>query len=152
MAVCTFFGHRQCPDIIKQHLRMVLLELIDRGVDLFYVGNQGQFDAMVRHVLRELSQQYPNIRYAVVLAYLPTGREQADDTMFPEGLETVHPRYAISRRNEWMLREADFVVAYVTHGWGGAAQYVKRAKGKVVINLGDDEFQNKNTSATGRRC
>ena len=47
MAVCTFFGHRECPDTIKPKLREVLVDLIENhGVDMFYVGNQGQFDAI----------------------------------------------------------------------------------------------------------
>jgi hypothetical protein len=59
------------------------------------------------------------------------------DTMLPEGIESVHPRYAISWRNNWMLQHSEYVVAYVTHSWGGAAQYAKRAKTskKRVINL-----------------
>ena len=70
MAVCTFFGHRDCPETIKPYLREVLTHLIiNQEVDTFYVGNQGQFDGIVRSVLRELEQVYPEIHYAVVLAY-----------------------------------------------------------------------------------
>lgn len=48
MAVCTFFGHRDCPDSLRPRLRKILVELIEqRRVDLFYVGNQGGFDQMV---------------------------------------------------------------------------------------------------------
>ena len=39
-----------------------------------------------------------------------------EDTMFPEGLELVHPRYAIERRNGWMLKRSDYFVTYVHHG------------------------------------
>ena len=142
MAACTFFGHRECPDTIKPKLREVLVDLIENhGVDMFYVGNQGQFDAIVRSTLRELQKEYPQMGYAVVLAYMP--REQNDyddysDTMLPEGIESVHPRYAISLRNDWLLSKADYVVTYITHSWGGAAQYAAKAKkqGKTVINLG----------------
>lgn len=78
--------------------------------------------------------------YAVVLAYVPSeGFDPSDtsDTMLPEGIELVHPRYAISWRNNWMLQQSDFVVAYVAHSWGGAAQYVQKAirSGKTFINL-----------------
>lgn len=108
---------------------------------MFYVGNQGQFDASVRGVLRELKNEHPQIDYAVVLAYMPGKQLEYDDysdTMFPEEIESVHPRYAISWRNNWMLRQSDYVVTYITHTWGGAAQYAEKAKrsGKVVINLG----------------
>ena len=81
---------------------------------MFYVGNQGQFDTIVRGVLRELKKEYPQINYAVVLAYIPGKQNEYDDsdTMLPEGIESVHPRYAISWRNNWMLRQSDYVVTY----------------------------------------
>ena len=141
MAICTFFGHRECPDSIKARLREVLVELVtNHEVDMFYVGNQGRFDAIVRSVLREVKKEYPQIIYAVVLAYMPgehTEYEDYSDTMLPEGIESVHPRYAISWRNNWMLRQSDYVVSYITHSWGGAAQFAKKAEGqrKTVINL-----------------
>lgn len=141
--VCTFFGHRECPDSVKPVLRDTVVELItNRGVDLFYVGNQGRFDTIVRSVLREMKEEYPHIEYAVVLAYMPGNRreyEDYSDTMVPEGIESIHPRYAISWRNRWMLEQADYVVAYITHTWGGAYRhYLKaRRKSKQVINLGE---------------
>lgn len=141
MKACTFFGHRDCPETIKPRLREVLIDLItNNGVDTFYVGNQGQFDGIVRCVLRELEKEYPKIHYAVVLAYLPGKTNENDDfsdTIFPEGIEAVHPRYAIEWRNRWMLQRADFVVTYIAHPWGGAAKFVEKAKreGKTVINL-----------------
>ncbi len=141
MAVCTFFGHRDCPDSIKPALQSQIEDLIiHHDVDLFYVGNQGQFDALARHVLKELTKKYPHINYAVVLAYMPregTDPEYYEDTMLPEGVEKVPPRFAISWRNNWLLSQSDYIVAYVTHSWGGAAQYAAKARkqGKSVINL-----------------
>lgn len=141
MPACTFFGHRDCPEMIKPKLREVLIDLINNhGVDMFYVGHQGQFDAIVRSTLRELKKEYPQINYVVVLAYMPSKKnenEDYSDTLLPEGIELVHPRYAISWRNNWMLRQSDYVVTYITHSWGGAAQFAARAValGKQVISL-----------------
>ena len=141
MPVCTFFGHRDCPETIKPQLREVLVDLItNQSVDMFYVGNQGRFDALVRSVLRELQKAYPQINYAVVLAYIPREKAESDDysdTMLPEGIEAVHPRFAISWRNNWMLKQSDYVVSYITHDWGGAAQFAKKAmsQGKTLINV-----------------
>ena len=141
MPSCTFFGHRECPDSVKPILQEVLVDLIDNHrVDMFYVGNQGQFDAMVRSTLRELRKVYPQTDYAVVLAYMPGKRNEYDDysdTMLPEGIETVHPHYAISWRNNWMLRQSDYVVTYITRSWGGAAQFANKAirQAKNVINI-----------------
>lgn len=107
---------------------------------MFYVGNHGQYDAIVRSMLRELKKEYPQINYAVVLAYMPGKQSEHDDdsdTMLPHGIECVHPRYAISWRNSWMLKQSDCVVTYITHSWGGAARYASKAEkqGKMVLEL-----------------
>lgn len=143
MAVCTFFGHRDCPSSIRVNLRETLVYLIKhKNVDLFYVGNQGAFDTMVRTVLRELVSEYPHICYAVVLAYLPQRQSTFDahcnsDTILPEGIELIHKRFAVHWRNKWMLRQSDYVVTYITHSWGGAAQFVEMAarQKKQIISL-----------------
>ena len=143
MSACTFFGHRDCPSSIEPKLREVLIDLIENhAVDVFYVGQQGAFDRIVRSVLKELASIYPHIRYAVVLERLPLKRDEFDsrdysDTMLPEGIEIVHPRFAISWRNKWMLDQSDYVVTYITHSWGGAAQFAEMAERqeKLIINL-----------------
>ena len=143
MATCTFFGHRDCPESIKPRLREALVDLItNQSVDMFYVGHQGQFDAMVRSTLRELKREYLQIDYAVVLAYMPgkkTEYNDYSDTMLPEGIESVHPRYAISWRNKWMLQHSDYVIIYITHPWGGAAQYASKARkqAKHIVNISE---------------
>lgn len=141
MAVCTFFGHRECYGLEEAILRQAIADLIEQGVDTFYVGNQGQFDALVRIVLRQLQKDYPHIRYSVVLAYLPVEKreyEDMSDTMYPEGLETGPLKFAIDRRNQWMLNRADFVICYIRRTWGGAYKFARTAKlrEKTVINLG----------------
>lgn len=133
MPACTFFGHSDCPDLHAE-LKDAVVRLVEAGVDMFYVGNQGGFDAQVHSVLSKLG-----VRYAVVLAYLPKAAYCYDisDTMFPEGLELVHPRFAIDRRNRWMLERSEYVVTYVHHGWGGAAKFAAMAErqGKQIIRL-----------------
>ena len=141
MLTCTFFGHHDCPETIKPKLREVLIDLIEnQSVTLFYVGNKGAFDRIVRSALRDLKREYPGIDYAVVLERLPLKPDgDGSDTLLPEGIETVPPRFAISWRNKWMLDRADFVVTYVTHGWGGAAQFHDFAlhRNKTVIDLAE---------------
>ena len=139
----TFFGHRNAPDTIKPILRKAIVDLIEnRGVDLFYVGNQGSFDRTAISVLRGLKEEYPKIQYYVVLAYVPhnkerLGLEEGDSTVYPECLDKTPPKYAIIKRNRWMLERADFVITYVTHITGGAADFkaLAESKGKTVINL-----------------
>ena len=140
---CTFFGHRDTPDEVVPKLKSALIDLIEKqGVDAFYVGNHGKFDFMVYKALKKLKENYPHIKYSVVLAYIPKRKSEYDtidytDTVYPEGLENVPPKYAITKRNLWMINRADIVVTYVRSIVGGAAQFKEEAqkKGKQIIEL-----------------
>ena len=143
MSVCTFFGHRECYGLDKQILQDAIKRLILQGVDTFYVGNQGQFDAMVYRCLKQFRKQYPHIRVAVVLAYLPTEKREYDqllDAMYPE-IEGP-PRFAIERRNRWMLDHAQYCLCYIDHTWGGAYKFAcfARQRNLTVLNLGSIRF------------
>jgi len=136
----SFFGHRLITKDIEPLLRKVLVRLIeDRDANDFYVGNQGDFDRIVRKMLKSLKNEYPHIRYSVVLAYMPVKNSAIDseDAVFPEGFEKFHPKYAISLRNKWMVDKSDLLVTYVTSVIGGAARFKELAekKGKEIINL-----------------
>ena len=139
--VCCLFGHKETPASVAAELGKVIDHLIqERGVDEFLVGNQGAFDRMVHRALREARNRYPHISYRVVLAYLPnteSGIYEYSETFFPEGIGNVPPRFAISWRNKWMVRESDICVCYLAYSWGGAAKsvdYAKKRK-KEIINL-----------------
>lgn len=138
----TFFGHKDTPKEIEPTLRTTLVDLIENhDATEFYVGNNGNFDAMVRRQLENLSQTYP-ITYNVVLAYLPVKKSEYDgftNTIYPEGIETVPKRFAISYRNKWMLEQSDTVVSYVIRTYGGAWQFkvIAQRQGKMVIELSE---------------
>lgn len=118
--------------------------ITEYGVNIFYVGNNGQFDHLVAAVLRELKSRHPQISYSIVLAYLPEREKEHNqlsytETFYPEGLEDTPPRFAISKRNKWMVQQSEYVIAYVEHSFGGAAQFTEyaRKKHRTVINLAD---------------
>lgn len=140
---CCFFGHKETPSSIYPKLEEAIEKLIiEQNVTSFLFGNQGLFDSMVLRATRKLKSKYPHISYNVVLAYMPKEKEENQtyefgETMLPEGIESVHPRYAISWRNKWMVNESDYVICYITHSCGGAVKYVELAekKKKTVINI-----------------
>lgn len=142
--VCTFFGHKDTPKEIEPILRSTLIDLIENknkniNINVFYVGNNGNFDTMVRRQLEDLSQTYP-ITYSIVLAYLPTEKNKHDNltnTIYHEGLETAPKRFAIPWRNKWMIQQSDVVVTYVTRNFSGAWQFkiVAEQIRKRVIEL-----------------
>ncbi len=136
---CCFFGHREVTHNIRSKLTAIIEKLItEEGVTDFYVGHQGQFDSMVYSVLKELKANYPHIRYTVVLAYMPDEyikEVYGEDTLFPDGMETVPKKFAISKRNDWMIQQSGFVVCYVHKITGGAAKFREkcvRKKLKVI--------------------
>ena len=132
MSSCTFFGHRILNKDIKDLLTRQIDNLIaEYGVNIFYVGNNGQL-------------HNPQISYSIVLAYLPEKKQEYNplsdiEKIYPEGLEYTPPRFAISKRNQWMVMQSDYVIAYVEHSFGGAAQFTEyaRKKHRMVINLAD---------------
>jgi len=144
---CCFFGHHDAPETIRPMLGQAIRQMIvEHGVTLFYVGDSGSFDRMTASVLRETKIAYPQIDFRIVLAYMPGKRDglvenQEIDTLLPDGIETVPRRFAISFRNKWMVSKSDYVIAYITHSFGGAAQFVEPAKrtNKTVLNLADGQ-------------
>lgn len=140
---CTFFGHRNASTEIIPNLKTLIIDLIEnKNVTLFLVGNQGNFDFLVKKTLSELKIIYPFIKFHIVLAYMPNKKdadypEHFKNTIFPDGLENVPPKYAIHRRNMWMIDKSDYVITYVEHSIGSSAQFkeIAERKGKNVINL-----------------
>ena len=136
----TFFGHKNAPtEKIESRLYDCLIELIEKyGAEQFYVGNQGAFDRVVLKLLKELKNKYPKMEYSVVLAYFPE-EEMQEKTIYPDGLETVPRKFAIDRRNYWMIERSDVVVTFVERSFGGAAKFkeIARRKKKRIIELSD---------------
>ena len=139
----TFFGHGDAPQGVSDCLYEILEWLIrSENAENFYVGNHGNFDRFALHSLERLKRYYPHIRYTVVLAYMPRGRQNAfneADTVLPFEVSSAPPRFAIDRRNAWMLKQSDAVVSYVVRPYGGAAKYKKMAllRGKRIIELSE---------------
>ena len=135
----TFFGHRDAPDSIRQKLREVLIFLIEKeGARLFYVGNEGGYDRLCQGVLAELQTQYC-LAYTIVFAYMPTHRDHGEGppTLLPEVAALSPPRFAIERRNGWLIAQSDLAVTYVISPCGGAAKAKGRMQkaGKRIIEL-----------------
>lgn len=132
----TFCGHSKLYNQtceISKWLDIILPSLIEGGAATFYLGGYGDFDSLAAAIRRQKAT-YPNIEAVLVLAYLNRDADisRYDSTAYPP-LENVPPRYAIVRRNEWMVRESDVVISGVTHGWGGAAKTLDYARRRQKI-------------------
>ncbi len=139
----TFFGHGDAPESLGEALYQTLLELVCKeGASNFLVGTHGNFDRLALLSLKRLKKQYSHIRHTVVLAYMPQGKQEfcdETDTLIPSAVVGVPPRFAIDKRNGFMLDQSDVLITYVVRSWGGAAKYKKMAlsRGKRVIELSE---------------
>ena len=138
---CTFFGHHDAPNTVKKELREILIDLIlNKNVRNFLVGNHGSFDFYVRSILRDLKKEY-QIEWVVVLAYLKKPEEfsceDKYETLYPQEVASGPAKFAIVRRNNYMIENSDYVITYVHKIYGGAKQFQEKAikKGKTVINI-----------------
>lgn len=142
--ICAFFGHRDiaCCDALDDTIRRAISEY---DADTFWVGGYGGFDRLAAGSVCRVKQEHPHIRLLLIRAYLPrqgeTLAECYDSSIYPEGLETVPQRFAISRRNHWMVDHCDMAITYVSHSYGGAYQAYRGVikRGVPVINLAYQE-------------
>lgn len=134
----TFCGNSIVADKerVKTWLQHTIAQLVQEGANLFYLGGYGDFDSMPASVVYDLKPEYPHIESVLVILYLDrkTIDKRYDYTTYPP-LENVPRKYCISRRNQWMVDNADVVVAYVMYSGGGSGKtldYAVRKKKKII--------------------
>ena len=138
----TFCGHSEIhySEDIEQKLFDIVEELIKNGANEFLLGGYGNFDNLAAKALKKLKKKYAHINSILVIPYLDRkyDLELYDSSVYPP-LEDVPQRFAISKRNEWMIQNSEFVVAYVKYSWGGAIKTLEFAqrKSKKIINISE---------------
>lgn len=142
--VVAFCGHKNVyqTERVSQQVKQIVSSLVEEGADTFLLGGYGSFDSIAAITVRELKKDYPGLRSILVLPYLNRDYDTSlyDESVYPP-IEDVPKKFAISRRNEWMVEKADVIIAYVDHDWGGAAatlRYAERKK-KRIINVAQDK-------------
>lgn len=137
--IITFCGHDDVSDIDK--VRKWLSNLLDQFIHekelICYLGGYGGFDRLAASIVRQKQKENPLVQAVLIIPYLDRKYDESgyDYTLFPP-LESVPPRYAILKRNEWMAAQAEIVIAYVNHSWGGAAktlEYARRKNKQVIL-------------------
>ena len=86
---------------------------------------------------KKSKKDFENIRNCLIIPYISLSYQEKikylkdyyDEIIYPP-LENIPSKYAIIKRNEWMIDQADLLIAYVKHSWGGAAKSLQYAKRK----------------------
>ena len=149
--IITFLGHSSLYDVgnLPERVRKSILENTKQHESTtFYCGGYGTFDELCVRICRSLKAEYPAWQTVFVTPYITESQQNKlkyltnstlyDSTLYPP-LETVPPRFAILARNRWMVDQADLIIAYVDHPYGGAYKALEYAKKKQknIINLAE---------------
>ena len=136
---CTFIGHKDCPFSVKMGIEGVILELISKGAKHFLVGNNGNFDYLVQLILADLLKKGFDISVSIVLSYIYevsiSGHQEL--TAFPEELSNAPKRFAISKRNEYLLKKSSIIVCYVNNRFSNSFKWLEKArkKGLIIVEI-----------------
>ena len=133
-----FCGHSQVEDgvSVRTWLDEVIRQLCQQGIRKFLLGGYGAFDSLAAAAVYQAKAQFSDISSLLVLPYLDLKPDLLlfDGSLYPP-FENVPKQFAIARRNQWMVDEADIVVAYILHTWGGAAktyEYAVKKKKRII--------------------
>ena len=108
----------------------------------FFLGLYGGFDSFALSLARSYKEKHADAILSFVSPYMDETYlarrdvERFDRVIYPE-IEETPRKFAISARNRWIAGQADLVIAYVEHEYGGAYAMLRTAlaKGKRIFNL-----------------
>ena len=144
--ICTFAGHSKAygdENAISNKLYELARDLVVKeGVDTFWIGNYGRFDAIASREIKELKKEFPYIRSELVLPYLNVricdgnfSRENYDSVFIADIPENTPMRYRISKCNQFMIKNANFLISFIKFCWGGAQKTVEYAQSQKHIKI-----------------
>ena len=139
--IISFAGHRDLiiTQKIRQKLRKQLIDIISHNdcEYIFYCGALGTFDGLCAETLKDLKKYYENYKVIVVTPYFKENyiKELSylvnsgyyDEILYPP-IEHVPPKYAIEKRNQYIIDHSDILISYVERSYGGAYKTLKYAK------------------------
>ena len=146
--IVAFMGHAQYRRMQEDEKR--ILDIMEQRVGDapcdFYLGEYGEFDRLAYDCAKRYKEKHAQCRLVFVTPYLPAEHnryvsqqwKRFDCVLYPE-IEKTPRRYAILHRNRYIADNADFLIAYLTHTYGGAYkmyQYAKR-KNKEIYNIAE---------------
>ncbi len=144
--IIAFCGHSKLEynEKTEKKLLSVLIDLAKTNPLVLYCGGYGKFDLLAKQCGKRLKKLFPETKVIFVTPYISEVylknkyAGEYDEVLYPE-IENVPKKYAIVKRNQYMVRQSDFVIAYVTLKFGGAYEMLNYANklGKKYINLAE---------------
>ena len=148
MKTCVLFGHRRFVHLKENELYSALIELVNGGVHIFYVGTHGDFDRLAYSVLVRIKKEF-DIKIFLVFTssqiFKKTGCGTTVNNIYSSAecisfaVEHLHYKRRILESNKLMVDKSDIVLCYVdmnntTSGARKAVLYAQK-KNLPIINL-----------------
>ena len=151
--IIAFIGNKEVYDseTVLKKLLAEFEKLFGSGLSdvlsdfpVFYCGGYGRFSQIASEAIDTFRQRHPEIQSKKLFitpylapSYLKTNeymREFYDEIIYPP-LENVPLKFAISRRNQWMIDRCNLLIAYMENPCGNTRKCVEYAvrKDKIVI-------------------
>ena len=143
----SFCGHANYTERKgdKEAVLLLLERIVGDSAVEFFLGEYGNFDHFAYGCAKRFRELHSSAKLIFVTPYLNESYRKNDssyterrfDQVIYPPLENVPPRYAILHRNKWIAREADVLIAYITHEYGGAYTMYRHAvrAGKKIYNI-----------------
>lgn len=127
-------------DVFELDIELLTKEITMNGITTFYSGKMGGFDRVSSGVVHRLKNTYTHIKNYLVIPYLSFNvfdKKIFDEIIFPEQLEGVSYKAAISRRNKYMIEQSGTAICFVKHSVGGSAKSLEIAvkKGLNIVHI-----------------
>ena len=145
---------RRSDILLKEKIKQQIVNLIERErVDTFFVEELGGFENDAYDAVLELRSDFPQIKVVLVISKISelnrietdeseyvSHLRYFDDFIYPDACAVGFKRWSIVYRNNYIVDNADFIIAYNRYK-GRAYNFCKKAKNKnvVVIELYDEK-------------
>ncbi len=144
----NYIGNSRDEECLLNYFEKVIKE---NEVD-FYFGGYGGFDRFALSCAKKYKKTHKNANLIFIAPYLGNWLnsrkeflESSYDMIIYPDIENVPKKFAIIKRNQWMVNHADYLFAYVRTHYGGAYKTLlyahKHKKRYTNLYIGDYQLE-----------
>ncbi|MBR1676592.1 MAG: hypothetical protein IJ706_04695 [Clostridia bacterium] len=132
----SLIGHRIVDHFtpVEEQLEEIIKKYLDEKEYVeFYIGRNGDFDILAASVIKRVQKDYGKANSSLILiipypiANVEDMEKYYDEVWYPAELQDVYYKAAITKRNEWFVKNSDELIAYVIRNEGGAYKCLRKA-------------------------
>ena len=149
MSSCFFTGHRTLKnDFSIEELDGAIEQFIQKGATCFYNGMAQGFDLLAAERVLKMKEKYPEIKLIACIPFYGQERfmSEVDKQRYVQLLKKAdeqrlisyqYTKYCYMKRNQYMVDESDYMIAYLREKKGGTYNtvlyYKKKKNGEKIF-------------------